>query len=502
LVALFFAFLWFGVIHHLESEWSFNPQYSYGWSVPLLMAYLLWRRWAGRPPVSAPNDRLVPIALIVLGGLLFLPLRFLSEANPDWRLLSWALATDAVAVSLSFVYLIGGRSWLIHFAFPIAFFFVAVPWPTHFEQTIIQGLMGLVSAINVAFVNAIGIPAVQHGNVIEVRTGLIGIEEACSGVRSLQATFMISLFLGELFSFRFALRTLLVGAGVFLAFACNLFRTALLVYVGATRGLQTAEGWHDPAGLSILLVCLAALWFIALALQRHVRHSDVQGLHPPEETATPLQFRRALFAGLAVWLVLVEGGVQAWYGFHQSAQAARWNMQWPADKIAYQRLPIPPAAEDLLRYDEGGGATWEGAENHHWMMFFFRWLPGRTAALFVKIHRPDICLPASGLTIQRDSGMRLVKVNGISLPVRSYRFEAHGTPLHVFYCYWDARSNYDNEKAANEEDWSVRGRVRAALRGRRENGAQMLELVVLGYENDAEAEAVLQQQLSEIIRSS
>jgi exosortase/archaeosortase family protein len=47
---------------------------------------------------------------------------------------------------------------------------------------------------------------------------LIGIEEACSGVRSFQATLMISLFLGELYSFNTARRVLLVIAGALLVF--------------------------------------------------------------------------------------------------------------------------------------------------------------------------------------------------------------------------------------------------------------------------------------------
>jgi exosortase len=498
---LFFTFLWAEAIHHLQGEWSFNPQYSYGWSVPLLVAYLFWRRWPHRPRASAPRHRRFTIALIVCGGLLLLPTRFLAEANPDWRLLSWIIATTAVGISLAFVYLAGGRAWLGFFAFPFLFFLVAVPWPTHFEQSIIQNLMRAVSAINVALVNAIGIPAIQHGNVIEVRTGLIGIEEACSGVRSLQATFMVSLFLGELFSFRTRFRVLLVALGAILAFACNLFRTALLVWIGATRGIHAVEGWHDPAGLSILLICLAALWLIALAIQRFIRQATVKYPSTSERAPALLSFNRSLVLGLAVWLVLVESGVQVWYGFHQSAGAARWNAVWPGTEVGYKSLPIPPAAENLLRYDEGGGASWEGAQSHQWMMFFFRWLPGHTAALFVKIHRPDICLPASGLTMQHDSGIRLLKVNGISLPVRSYRFDAHGTPLHVFYCYWDARSSYESEAAANEEDWTARGRVRAAWRGRREIGAQMLELVVLGYEKDDEADAALQRQLKDIVRS-
>ena len=138
--------------------------------------------------------------MIGFGAALFFPIRFLADANPDWRLLSWFLALVVVSISLGFVYLIGGRPWLRHFAFPFLFFLVAVPWPVRIEQSVIQTLMRMVTTINVTFLQLAGVPALQHGNVIEVGKGFIGIEEACSGVRSLQATLMVSLFLGELYS--------------------------------------------------------------------------------------------------------------------------------------------------------------------------------------------------------------------------------------------------------------------------------------------------------------
>jgi len=71
----------------------------------------------------------------------------------------------------------------------------------------------------------------------------------------------------------------------------------------------------------------------------------------------------------------------------------------------------------------------------------------------------------------------------------------------VIYCYWDARSTYESVDAAVEEDWTARGRIRAALKGRREIGAQMLELVVWGYQDDVEANRALESQLAAIIQS-
>lgn len=499
IVLLFFAALWLEVIHHLSPEWSRNPQYGYGWSVPFLAAYLFWKRWLTRPRSSPPASRILPSVLIILSALLLLPVRFIAVANLDWRLLSWSLALLAVTISILWIFLAGGSVWLRHFAFPILFFLIAVPWPVRFEQVVIQDLMRAVTAINVFFLNLLGVPALQHGNVIEVGSGMIGIAEACSGVRSLQATLMISLFLGELYSFRTSQRVFLVLAGALLAFVCNVARTAILVSVGTSRGAAGIEKWHDPAGLTILFICLFGLWFISLMMRR--RSLPGAAVATPDSNAVPI-FSPVLIVSVLVWLGLVEISVQGWYRFHQSPIiASRWNVHWPSSENDYKTVPIPREAETLLQFNDGGGASWQTSGGYRWSMYFFRWAPGQTAARFLKVHRPDICLPATGMTMVHDSGLRLLPIDTINLPIRSYRFDDRGTPLHVFYCYWDARSSYENATAAQAEDWSMRGRLRAALLGQRDIGAQMLELVVWGYQDDTQAETALRAELARVVHA-
>ncbi|MFL6513953.1 MAG: exosortase/archaeosortase family protein [Chthoniobacterales bacterium] len=495
--ALFLLLIWIEVISQLRSEWSYNTQYRFGWSVPFLAVYLFWKRWLIRPVPGESRARNA-IYLLVLGAILIIPLRLVAEANPDWRLLSWSMAAIAVTATLILTYLIGGQPWLRHFAFPIIFFCVAVPWPVQFEQAVIQGLMRAVTSINVFFLSVAGIPALQHGNVIEVRSGLIGIEEACSGVRSLQATLMVSLFLGEFYFFPARRRILLVAAGALLAFGCNLIRTAMLVWIGAKHGAGAIEAWHDPAGLTILLVCLFGLWGLSLLMQQPIADLTEGG---SSSRARFGLLPTAMLGALCIWIIAGECGIRAWYHSHQSGIAGtKWHAVWPQTEHSYKPVEIPEATRGILRYDDGGGATWNGSDVHHWMMYFFRWLPGRTAALFVKIHRPDVCLPASGLTLRRDDGVQLLNVDGVKLPVRFYRFDDRGVPLHVVYCYWDARSSYESTAAATEEDWSAAGRIKAAMRGRREIGAQMLELIVWGYDDDSEARAALTTQLQQIVK--
>ena len=87
-----------------------------------------------------------------------------------------------------------------HFAFPLLFTAVAVPWPSAWESALVQRLMQGSAAVAVEVLNIAGIAAVRHGNLIEVATGLVGVEEACSGMRGLQTSLAGFRFRADLFS--------------------------------------------------------------------------------------------------------------------------------------------------------------------------------------------------------------------------------------------------------------------------------------------------------------
>jgi hypothetical protein len=70
------------------------------------------------------------------------------------------------------------------FAFPLLFFLVVVPWPTVIEAPLIQALTQANATCAIELLNLFGVPALQHGNLIEIGTGMLGLNEACSGIRS------------------------------------------------------------------------------------------------------------------------------------------------------------------------------------------------------------------------------------------------------------------------------------------------------------------------------
>ena len=282
-IVVFFALLWLELWRQLSGEWSVNDQYSYGWFVPFFAIILFWLRLEGRPPGRPPTptrqSSSLQFGIIAVALILLLPIRLFEIANPDWRPLSWLHATCVVTVTLAFLWSAGGVSWLRHFAFPVAFTLIAVPWVSPLEGPIVQELMRVVAAISSELVALFGIPAQLEGNLIRVPNGLVGVNEACSGVRSLQTSLMIGLLFGELKRLSIFRRVMLVFAAAAIAFFGNCARAFFLVWIAATRNIATANSWHDFAGYGIVAAVFIGSLLAATLLGRRQK-SEVRSRRP------------------------------------------------------------------------------------------------------------------------------------------------------------------------------------------------------------------------------
>ena len=478
------AFLWVVLINHLRVEWTVNAQYNYGWAVPFLCAYLAWQ--ASRAPgtsglASIFSTTLFKIswALLLLLSLLYLPTRLVQEANPDWRLVSWALAIIVVGLTLVFVHRVFGLQVLRWTAFPVVFFFVAVPWPTLIEEPLIRRLAEFNAIGAVEILNLIGLPALRHGNVIEISTGLVGIEDACSGIRSFQACLMIGLFLGAFNRLRTSRRLELVIAGFLLAILFNLGRTILLVGVAAKQGIPAIAKWHDPAGVTILVGCFLGVWALAALFARRAAvpaEPPVAALPPP--SALPLPQRRvalALASGLFLWVVACEAGVQFWYARHESQASTRatWTVHLPGDAPQFHEVPFAPVAVQMLRFDEGRNAAWVGLDGLRYQAIFLHWHPGRIAVNLARSHTPEVCLTASGRKLADGPAPQTIVVDGLALKFDVYHAEGEG--LWVYYCLWEDGVASDSNET---EHLTYGNRLRPVLEGRRNSGQRSLELAV------------------------
>jgi exosortase len=562
LSVLFLAALWFVLCRELSGEWLVNEQYSFGWFVPFFALYLFWLRWQDRPAPEVRAQRsVVALVIGVTALVVLLPVRLFEIANPEWRLLAWIHTAAVVTLTLLLMRCAGGRPWLRHFAFPIAFIFVAVPWPTLVETPVIQGLMRIVANVAAETAMLLGIPAQVEGNLIRVSTGLVGINEACSGIRSLQTSLMIGLLFGELKRLSISRRIALVAGAVAIALFANFLRAVFLVTIAAAKNISEVGRWHDIAGYTIIALVFVGTMGLAYLLGkseiRNPKSAVVAGVSPADMKASqprtlsglPLQIRAYFVIFALCWLLFVEIGTAAWYRIHETnlVNGIRWNVQWPEQSPNFRKVKIDPEIRGVLRFDEAQGAGWtitspaksetpvaaKGSEplepksfapqgNHSGentiscLLYAFRWKPGRNSALLANLHRPDVCLPASGWTQVADDGVRNYPVTGeFELPFRHFEFErAFGNSApqtaHAFYCLSEDRASGSpaTPQAANSpgmsgsrSEWTRTERLRAVLEGRRHLGQQVIDAIFISSEplSTADAESHLRDLIRDVV---
>ena len=515
-VILCAAILWGVLSWFLGAEWSLSEQYSYGWFVPLLAAGLFVLRWPDRPAAAAPQSHAAVSAVAmagVIGALGALPfVRLVEIANPDWRPLGWVHAMLVAGLTLFGIWHAGGRPWLRHFAFPVFFFLVAVPWTRGFEDSVIQVLMRGVAHVAVDLVALFGVPAMAEGNLIRIGSGVVGVNEACSGVRSLQTSLMLGLLLGELNRFSVLRRLAVVAGAVGVALVANTIRATYLVWVAADRGLAAVEQQHNVIGYLILVSVFLGTLGLAAWLKGGV--APPMNSPPNRSAARFLAAPAWVFLLVAAWLAVSEIGVEAWYRWHERGLEAtpRWTVVWPENAPGFRALPIAESAERILRYDEGRGANWSatgsGRPNDR-ALYFFRWKPGRNSAQLAADHRPDVCLPAAGLQQVADHGRRAWPV-GSGRPgvvFQHYEFARRGAgrpqSLDVFYCLAEdlPRAELGFNPYVSTGGWDhLRKRIGVALAGRRNLGQQMLQVIVFDADSPADAEREFSTLLPTLLR--
>ncbi len=491
-------FLVAALTSRLQIEWSINPQYSYGWGAMAIAAYLLWKRWESRPtPAPLPSSRTKAAAATFLVACL-LPVSLLEEANPDWRLMSWAHAGIVVGIWLLSLLHMGGIGWVNHFRFPILFILIAVPWPTQLEERFVQGLMGLVSQVTVESVNWFGVPAFRRGNVIEVPTGPIGVSEACSGLRSFQCTLMAALFFGELNRFKWGRRVGLVVFGVCLAIGLNILRTSSLVWIYIKHGSAALDRWHDHAGLVVLGLAFFGIGAAAMLLREP---ATILSPQPAPQGIAPAYLRTGTGIGVIALLLIFQGIVELWFrsGEHTLQLQPLWTVQWPQTGPGFRFNELDEATLAMLRCNEGRSGVWKRPNGSEWTIFLLRWEPGRTAAQLARTHRPEVCLPASGLVQKGAIQFTNLSVGPLSLPFSTSLFDYQGHSLYVFFCVWESQIA-KGETPSETGDFSRKARVKAVMDRRRHQGQQILELVIEGPKTQEQALSEAQHGLLELIR--
>lgn len=256
-VPLGLVILWW--LWDLQFQWRSRDEFQSGWIVWVLAAYLVWERWVA----GTPDDKPLPLRFCSIFAILGAPFVLIAElykqAIAPCPAASFALSIGSLFFITANVLCLHGAKALRHFAFPLIFVCLAIPLPALIWNPVVTGLQRVVTVVDMELLNALGVPALQQGNVIRLPRGIVGVNEACSGVRSLQSSVMAGLFVGHLMFGTVASRLLFTGVGVVLALLGNLIRSLLLASVAHVYGGESLTTFHDSAGWGVFLFTVAGL---------------------------------------------------------------------------------------------------------------------------------------------------------------------------------------------------------------------------------------------------
>jgi len=308
--ALLVALGFWGFVAWDQSHWwQAKEDYGFGWLVPAFVAFVIHDRWPrivaaaadcakpASPRCQGPLGNLfnwlafsamfVGAALFLLGAFyragagasypgtlaitlgtiaLLFPLLYINTPEAPHTLACKRISEDARIALVSL------------FTFPVLVWLVSAPMVSVIEQNLSLFLLQKVTSVVFFVFDVLGLPIEQQGNVLVLppmadgRPNQVGVEDACSGIRSLTACLFAGSFLSSVFLDKLWKKISLVLASMCLAVLTNLVRGIFLTTWAYNYGHEAIEGTvHDVAGYAVLgltvigLLCLLPIFSLKIS---------------------------------------------------------------------------------------------------------------------------------------------------------------------------------------------------------------------------------------------
>ncbi|MFL0811268.1 MAG: VPLPA-CTERM-specific exosortase XrtD [Agarilytica sp.] len=237
-------------LKNLAARWHEQAEYSHGYLIPLVAAYIAFER---RHALVFLSDRwnaigatlfLASLALVVIG---------------DISALYLSIHLAFVSILISYAMVIYGKSSL-NIVPAILFLLFAVPLPYVIESALTSNLQLLSSTFGVAIIRALNIPVYLSGNIIDLGSFKLHVVEACSGLRYLFPLLSIGALTAYFYSALFWKKLLLVVSCVPISVLMNSIRIAATGVLVKFYGHDVANEFvHAFEGWVVFVVCLALL---------------------------------------------------------------------------------------------------------------------------------------------------------------------------------------------------------------------------------------------------
>ena len=243
-----------GDLARLAQRWWENPDYIHGFLVLPFAFYLAWKR---RAMVQGVELRGLPIPGIICITM-SVSLRCVSAymSDPVLGPLSFPLCVVGIVLTIGGFKMLG---WLWPSIVVLPFM---IPLPDFMASWGNLALQRVATLSSTFLLQTLGVPAASFGNVIILTNAELGVEEACSGLRS-TVLFLAASVGAALMLHDAPERVAVVLAAIPAAIIANVIRIVAtgLLYQYASSDFAEAV-FHDFFGFMMLPLAAGMLWVV------------------------------------------------------------------------------------------------------------------------------------------------------------------------------------------------------------------------------------------------
>lgn len=428
IAALLAAFAFHGGLFELVRRWTTQAEYSHGFLIPLVAAWLLWtRRDAllasnGRPAWTGPLLILLAMIMQILGAL-----------SAIFILSQLGFIIALLGIILAF----GGFSLLRTAFIPIIFLIFAIPLPYFINANLSLELQLISSQLGAFFIRLFQIPVYLDGNVIDLGTYKLQVVDACSGLRYLFPLLSLSFLAAYLFRAPIWQRALVLLSSIPITIVINGFRIGMVGVTMDRWGPRMADGaLHFFEGWIIFVASAFLLTFEVYVLARLSGRGFFEAFHVPTDAARlsieasrePVG-RVPLYASLLLICVTVLTALLISHRPEIIPERSRF-VTFPATIGGWHGHAslLEPVVENELKPEDYILSDYSKADGKVVNLYVAYYASQRTGE---SPHSPLICIPGDGWSI-----IKLEQTSyGAENPLNRAIIERNGTKQLVYYWY-------------------------------------------------------------------
>lgn len=260
LVAVLGIWLYSPHVYSMARNWWYDANYSHGFLVPAVSAWLVWRQ---RQSLKALPARPNALGLVVVA--LGLGLLVLGSLAQEFFLRRFSLPWVAWGLVLAY------WGWPVarRVAFAAAYLVLMVPLPYVLYDSVAFPLRLLAAHLAGWGIRLTGLPVLVEGNAIYLPSVSLDVVDACSGIRSLISLLAVGTVLAYIMLPRRWLKVLVALLVPLVAVASNSLRVMITGLLAERWGSVVLEGaTHDLVGWLVFMAGFMMLWGLVALLRR------------------------------------------------------------------------------------------------------------------------------------------------------------------------------------------------------------------------------------------